>query len=260
MTDTVTSAASVSITGLHKSYGKNEVLRGIDIQVEPGEVVCLIGPSGSGKSTLLRCVNLLEEPNAGTITVGGVEVTDPDADINALRTRMGMVFQYSALFDSMSVGENIAFGLRQHTKLGEDEIKRIVAERLDWVGLKGYESYMPNELSGGMKKRVSLARAIALDPSLILYDEPSSGLDPITSGTISMLIKGMQNRLGCTSIVVTHDMQSAFYVADRIALLDKGRFVEISDTIEFKNSTNKKVQQFINGEAEPINVSAMGDI
>ena len=181
-------------------------------------------------------------------------------EFNTVRRKMGMVFQYSALFDSMSVGENVAFGLRQHTKLGEDEIKRIVAERLDWVGLKGYESYMPNELSGGMKKRVSLARAIALDPSLILYDEPSSGLDPITSGTISMLIKGMQNRLGCTSIVVTHDMQSAFYVADRIALLDKGRFVEISDTIEFKNSTNKKVQQFINGEAEPINVSAMGDI
>ena len=160
----------------------------------------------------------------------------------------------------MSVGENVAFGLRQHTDLGDDEIRRIVAERLDWVGLKGYESYMPNELSGGMKKRVSLARAIALDPSLILYDEPSSGLDPITSGTISMLIKGMQQRLGCTSIVVTHDMQSAFYVANRIALLDKGKFVEISDTIDFKNSTNKKVQQFIHGEAEPINVSAMGDV
>ena len=120
--------------------------------------------------------------------------------------------------------------------------------------------HISNELSGGMKKRVSLARAIALDPSLILYDEPSSGLDPITSGTISMLIKGMQNRLGCTTIVVTRDMLSAFYVDDRIALLDKGRCVEISDIIEFKNSTNKKVQQFINGEAEPINVSAMGDI
>jgi len=199
-------------------------------------------------STLLR-------PTSGQIIVDGTDITTLSEDeFNTVRRKMGMVFQYSALFDSMSVGENVAFGLRQHTKLGEDEIKRIVAERLDWVGLKGYESYMPNELSGGMKKRVSL------DPSLILYDEPSSGLDPITSGTISMLIKGMQNRLGCTSIVVTHDMQSAFYVADRIALLDKGRFVEISDTIEFKNSTNKKVQQFINGEAEPINVSAMGDI
>ena len=136
---------------------------------------------------------------------------------------MGMVFQYSALFDSMSVGENVAFGLREHTNLSDDKIQHIVDERLGWVGLSGYESYMPNELSGGMKKRVSLARAIALDPTLILYDEPSSGLDPITSGTISMLIRGMQERLGCTSIVVTHDMQSAFYVADRIALLDKGK-------------------------------------
>ena len=133
-----------------------------------------------------------------------------------------------------------------------------MAERLDWVGLGGYEDYMPSELSGGMKKRVSLARAIAQDAKFILYDEPSSGLDPITSGTISMLIKGMQSRLGCTSIVVTHDMQSAFYVADRIALLDKGRFIEVSSAEEFKHSTNKKVQQFINGKAEELTISAGG--
>ena len=135
----------------------------------------------------------------------------------------------------------------------------IVSERLGWVGLSGYESYMPNELSGGMKKRVSLARAIALDPTLILYDEPSSGLDPITSGTISMLIRGMQKRLGCTSIVVTHDMQSAFYVADRIALLDKGKFIEVSKTEDFRNSTNPKVQQFIHGEAETIDIVTRRD-
>lgn len=243
------------------AYESRVILDSINLTIDDGETLVILGGSGSGKSTLLRLLIGLQRPTSGQIIVDGTDITTLSEDeFNTVRRKMGMVFQYSALFDSMSVGENVAFGLRQHTDLGDDEIKRIVAERLDWVGLKGYESYMPNELSGGMKKRVSLARAIALDPSLILYDEPSSGLDPISSGTISMLIKGMQQRLGCTSIVVTHDMQSAFYVADRIALLDKGKFVEISDTIDFKNSTNKKVQQFIHGEAEPINVSAMGEV
>ena len=229
------------------AYESRVILDSVNLTINDGETLVILGGSGSGKSTLLRLLIGLQRPTSGQIIVDGTDITTLSEDeFNTVRRKMGMVFQYSALFDSMSVGENVAFGLRQHTDLGDDEIKRIVAERLDWVGLKGYESYMPNELSGGMKKRVSLARAIALDP--------------ITSGTISMLIKGMQQRLGCTSIVVTHDMQSAFYVADRIALLDKGKFVEISDTIDFKNSTNKKVQQFIHGEAEPINVSAMGDI
>ena len=231
------------------AYESRVILDSVNLTINDGETLVILGGSGSGKSTLLRLLIGLQRPTSGQIIVDGTDITTLSEDeFNTVRRKMGMVFQYSALFDSMSVGENVAFGLRQHTKLKDDEIKRIVAERLDWVGLKGYESYMPNELSGGMKKRVSLARAIALDPSLILYDEPSSGLDPIISGTIS------------TSIVVTHDMQSAFYVADRIALLDQGHFVEISDTIEFKNSTNKKVQQFIHGEAEPINESAMGDI
>ena len=159
MTDTVTSAASVSITGLHKSYGKNEVLRGIDIQVEPGEVVCLIGPSGSGKSTLLRCVNLLEEPNAGTITVGGVEVTDPDADINALRTRMGMVFQQFNLFGHLSVLDNCT--IAQIKVLGRDRAtaEKIAREQLAKVGLADKENAYPSKLSGGQQQRVrSLGR------------------------------------------------------------------------------------------------------
>ena len=147
----------------------------------------------------------------------------------------------------MSVGENVAFGLRQHTSMTEEEIQHTVARKLRMVGLPKTENYMPNELSGGMKKRISLARAIALDPNIILYDEPTSGLDPITSGTISRLIRSMQSHLGCSSVVVTHDMQSAFYVADRIALLDKGKFIEVSETDAFKNSKNPKVQQFIEG-------------
>lgn len=147
----------------------------------------------------------------------------------------------------MSVGENVAFGLRQHTNMSEEEIHRTVARKLRMVGLPKTEHYMPSELSGGMKKRISLARAIALDPNIILYDEPTSGLDPITSGTISRLIRSMQSHLQCSSVVVTHDMNSAFFVADRIALLDKGKFIEVSPTEEFKHSKNPKVQQFIEG-------------
>lgn len=243
------------------AYDTRVILDSINLTILDGETLVILGGSGSGKSTLLRLLIGLQKPTSGQIIVDGTDITTlSEEEFNTVRRKMGMVFQYSALFDSMSVGENVAFGLRQHMHLPEKDIRRIVSERLDWVGLKGYEKYMPNELSGGMKKRVSLARAIALDPKLILYDEPSSGLDPITSGTISMLIKGMQERLGCTSVVVTHDMNAAFYVANRIALLDKGKFVEISDTIDFKNSSNQKVQQFIHGEAEPIHVSAMGDL
>lgn len=242
------------------AYDTRVILDSVNLTIADGETLVILGGSGSGKSTLLRLLIGLQRPTSGQIIVDDVDITTlSEEEFNKVRQKMGMVFQYSALFDSMSVGENVAFGLREHTHLSNDEIMRIVNERLGWVGLSGYESYMPNELSGGMKKRVSLARAIALDPTLILYDEPSSGLDPITSGTISMLIRGMQKRLGCTSIVVTHDMQSAFYVADRIALLDKGKFIEVSKTEDFRNSTNPKVQQFIHGEAETIDIVTRRD-
>lgn len=242
------------------AYDTRVILDSVNLTIADGETLVILGGSGSGKSTLLRLIIGLQRPTSGQIIVDGVDITTlSEEEFNKVRQKMGMVFQYSALFDSMSVGENVAFGLREHTNMSDDEIKHIVAERLGWVGLSGYESYMPNELSGGMKKRVSLARAIALDPTLILYDEPSSGLDPITSGTISMLIRGMQERLGCTSIVVTHDMQSAFYVANRIALLDKGKFIEVSKTEDFENSPNPKVQQFIHGEAEAIDIVTRRD-
>ena len=245
MTETMKPApASVSIKGLNKSYGKLQVLKGIDIEVEPGEVVCLIGPSGSGKSTLLRCVNLLEEPQGGTITVGHTEVTDPDVDINAVRTRMGMVFQYSALFDSMSVGENVAFGLREHTTKSEDEIQRIVAEKLALVGLPDAAAMMPQELSGGMKKRVGLARAIATDPEIIFYDEPSSGLDPIMTAKIDELIIDMQRKLDVTSIVVTHDMASASRIADRIAMIYDGKLIAVDTAERFQDIKDERVQAF----------------
>lgn len=242
------------------AYDTRVILDSVNLTIKDGETLVILGGSGSGKSTLLRLIIGLQRPTSGQIIVDGVDITTlSEEEFNKVRQKMGMVFQYSALFDSMSVGENVAFGLREHTNLSDDKIQHIVDERLGWVGLSGYESYMPNELSGGMKKRVSLARAIALDPTLILYDEPSSGLDPITSGTISMLIRGMQERLSCTSIVVTHDMQSAFYVADRIALLDKGKFIEVSKTEDFKNSPNPNVQQFIHGEAEAIDIGTRRD-
>lgn len=231
------------------AYDDRVILNGINMTIQDGETLVILGGSGSGKSTLLRLLIGLQRPTSGHIWVDGREITGiSEKEFNQVRKKMGMVFQYSALFDSMTVADNVAFGLRQHTDLSEPAIAQIVAERLAWVNLSGYESYMPNELSGGMKKRVSLARAIALDPTLILYDEPTSGLDPITSSSISHLIRNMQERLHCTSLVVTHDMQSAFYVGDRIALLDKGNFVEVAPPDEFKVSTNPLVQEFIHGE------------
>lgn len=242
------------------AYDDRVILDHVDLTIEDGETLVVLGGSGAGKSTILRLIIGLQRPNSGQILVDGVDVVSlNENEFNKVREKMGMVFQYSALFDSMTVAENVAFGLRQHTTLKSADIKDVVAEKLELVGLPGIENYMPNELSGGMKKRVSLARAIAQNPCIVLYDEPTSGLDPITSGTISRLIRGMQRHLKCTSIVVTHDMQSAFYVADRIALLDKGKFVEISSAEEFRKSKNPLVQQFIHGGAE-LDVSDRGSV
>jgi len=212
----------------------------------------IIGPSGSGKSTILRLIIGLLRPTAGEIWVKGQEISTLSEDaLNKIRMGMGMVFQYSALFDSMSVGENVAFGLREHTDLSESEITKIVSRNLRMVGLGEREHVMPNELSGGMKKRVSLARAIAMKPEIMLYDEPTAGLDPIMSGIIDRLTMNTKRMLGVTSVVVTHQMSSAFTIADRIAMIHGGQIIEVGTVEEIKHSNNALVQQFIHGLKTP---------
>lgn len=208
----------------------------------------MLGPSGTGKSTVLRSMIGLLEPNGGQIFIQGEDVSGLDEDgWNRLRMKMGMVFQYSALFDFLTVGENVAFGLRQHTDKSNEEIQGIVTQMLDLVGLPDTQDLYPAELSGGMKKRVGLARAIAVNPEIVLYDEPTAGLDPIMSRNISRLIKKTQEQLHVTSVLVTHDMQSAFYAADRVAMLYEGHIVAIGTAEEMKNSTNPIVKAFIEG-------------
>lgn len=229
-----------------------QVLKDIQLTVQPGETMVIIGPSGSGKSTLLRLMIGLLQPTSGQVLIKGQDIVGLKEDeLNTLRLQMGMVFQYSALFDSMTVGDNVAFGLREHTAMPEEEIRRVVAKTLRIVGLDGKEAVMPNELSGGMKKRVSLARAIAFKPEIILYDEPTAGLDPIMSGNIDRLIQSTQRLLKVTSVVVTHHMDSAFRIADRIAVIFDGRIIEEGSVAAIKQSTNPLVQQFIHGWKSP---------
>jgi phospholipid/cholesterol/gamma-HCH transport system ATP-binding protein len=238
----------IELVDVNMSYRGKPVLTDINLKVSPGEILVIIGPSGSGKSTLLRLIIGLLQPDSGQIWVQGQEISRlAENQLNQVRRHMGMVFQYSALFDSMTVGENVAFGLRQHTDMAEADIQKIVRRKLRMVGLSGHEADMPNELSGGMKKRVSLARAIAINPEIVLYDEPTAGLDPIISTTIDRLIVTTRRRLGVTSVVVTHHMTSAFNIADRIAMIYDGRIIEQGSVAEFKQSENRLVQQFING-------------
>lgn len=240
--------AVISLRQLNITFGTHTVLDNIDLDVYKGETLAVLGPSGTGKSTVLRSMIGLLEPNGGQIFIQGEDVSGLDEDgWNRLRMKMGMVFQYSALFDFLTVGENIAFGLRQHTDKSDEEIQGIVTQMLDLVGLPGTQDLYPAELSGGMKKRVGLARAIAVNPEIVLYDEPTAGLDPIMSRNISRLIKKTQEQLHVTSVLVTHDMQSAFYAADRVAMLYEGHIVAIGTAEEMKNSTNPIVKAFIEG-------------
>jgi phospholipid/cholesterol/gamma-HCH transport system ATP-binding protein len=241
----------IEIKDVHKSFEGNQVLRGVDLTINKGENMVIIGRSGCGKSVLLKLIIGLLKPDAGKILVNGDEVTSLNGNqLNQLRQKFGMLFQASALFDSMTVDENVGLGLREHTKMPEVEIKKKVKETLKLVGLSGIEEKKPAELSGGMKKRVGLARAIAMDPEYVLYDEPTTGIDPIMADVINELIINLRNTLAITSIAVTHDIVSAYKIADRIAMLYEGKIIFIGTPEETKNTNHPVVRQFIEGSAQ----------
>src|SRR5438270_4136726 len=235
----------VEFHDVSKAYGPKQVLRGANLQVFRGEVLVILGGSGSGKSVTLRHMLGLEAPDDGRIIVEEEDITDlPEEELYRVRKKFGMLFQSGALFDSMTVFENVAFPLREHADMSEDEIARAVREKLELVNLPNTEHLMPVDLSGGMRKRVGLARSIVLDPKMILYDEPTTGLDPITSQKINELIIDLQSKLNVTSVVVTHDIQSAFSVGDRIAFLNRGVFEWIGPMEEARNADHPGLRDF----------------
>ena len=235
----------IKLINVTKIFGLKVALRSINLEIADGETLAIIGGSGSGKSTLLRLMIGLIQPTSGQIWIGNDEISHmSEKELMRVRLRMGMVFQYSALFDSMTVGENVAFGLVEHTNYSRERINEIVREKLKQVGLDGVENRMPNELSGGMKKRVSLARAIAFEPEIIFYDEPSSGLDPIMTNKIDELIIETQRALKVTSIVVTHDMLSACRIADRIAMIFGGELLAVDTPDNFKKLDDPRIKEF----------------
>lgn len=235
----------IQLKNVSKVFDGKKALDNINMEIRDGETLAIIGGSGSGKSTLLRLLIGLIQPTSGEILVNGEDIARMNEDeLQRLRLRMGMVFQYSALFDSMTVGENVAFGLVEHTDYSKERIAAIVREKLELVGLKDVEHLMPNELSGGMKKRVSLARAIAVDPEIIFYDEPSSGLDPIMTSKIDELIISTQKAMKVTSVVVTHDMASACRIADRIAMIYEGKLIAVDRAERFQEIQDPRVQAF----------------
>jgi len=246
----------ISIRGLKKFLGGKLVLEEVNLEVKQGETMVVIGPSGCGKSVLLKHMMGLLKPDAGQIIIYGKDITRmKERELNEMRKKFGMLFQEAALFDSLSVEDNVSFGLREHTNLNGQEIKKIVQEKLRMVGLGDIAELKPSELSGGMRKRVGLARAIAMDPEIIFYDEPTTGVDPIMGDVINNLILELQDRLNITSVAVTHDMNSAYKIADRIAMLYEGKIVETGDVESIKTTRNPIVKQFIQGVAEgPISV------
>ncbi len=245
----------IEIKNVHKSFGARKILNGVEFNIYQGETLVIMGGSGCGKSTMLRAIVGLMRPDEGNIVIfGGDMAHSPEDKKDDIRKRFGMLFQGSALFNSLTVGENVALPLKEHTSLDPEIIKIIVKVKLELVGLTGFENLKPYEISGGMKKRVALARAIALDPQIVFYDEPGAGLDPITASVIDHLIMDLSKKLKMTSVVVTHEMKSAFRIADRIVMLNKGKVVMVGTPSEIQNSDHPYVSQFINGEIDgPVN-------
>lgn len=241
----------IRINDLHKSFGQNKVLQGINLHIQNGETLTIIGQSGSGKSVLLKHILGLIRPDRGSIIVDGVDICgSSETELNNIRRKFGLLFQAAALFDSLTVAQNVSFGLERYRDLSPKELQKRVKETLAMVGLREIEQLMPHELSGGMKKRVGLARAIAYEPEIMLYDEPSTGIDPIRADAINELIIKMKQEFRITSVVITHDMISAYKVADRIAMLYNGKIVAVGTPEELRKSDNQIVQQFIHGRAE----------
>jgi phospholipid/cholesterol/gamma-HCH transport system ATP-binding protein len=246
----------IKLVDLHKSFRSQKVLDGLDLEIEAGKTTVIIGRSGGGKSVLLKHIIGLMRPDRGKVVIDGQDITRlGERDLNETRKKFGMLFQEAALFDSMTVGENVAFPLREHTRMKEEEIRRTVADRLHAVGLTGVEEKMPSELSGGMRKRVGLARAIAMQPRIVLFDEPTTGLDPVMTEAINRLIMETQKNFDLTAVVISHDIQSIFTVGHRIAMLYEGKIIAHGTPEELKNSRNPVIVQFLAGSIDgPIKV------
>lgn len=236
----------IQFENVHKSFNGHHVLNGISLEIPDEKVTVILGPSGEGKSVLLKHVMGLMRPDGGRVIVDGVDLSGlDDKALNEFRKKFGMLFQSAALFDSLSVRENVAFPLKEHTRLSAREIDRKVREKLDLVGLSGALDKMPSELSGGMRKRVGLARAIALEPKIILYDEPTTGLDPLMTDTINRLILDTQRKLKLTSVIISHDIESSFQIADVIAMLHGGKIIVQGTPAQFRSSPHPFVRKFL---------------
>jgi phospholipid/cholesterol/gamma-HCH transport system ATP-binding protein len=241
----------IQLIDVYKTFRNKDVLRGASLHIERGESMVVIGGSGCGKSVLMKHVIGLLWPDRGQVMIDGKDLSSCSrGELREIRKKFGMLFQGSALFDSMTVGQNVGFGLKEHTSLSKEEIREKVREKLQMVGLPGIDALRPDELSGGMKKRVGLARAIAMEPEILLYDEPTTGLDPIMSDVINDLIVRLKETYQVTSLAITHDMTSAYKIADRIGMLYEGRIIEVGTPEEIQNTKNPVVRQFITGSAK----------
>lgn len=241
----------IQIKNLHKSFGEQKVLDGVNLDIPEGSITVILGRSGAGKSVLLKHMIGLLKADSGQVLIDQKDLTKlSDFDLYECRKKFGMLFQNGALFDSLNVFENVAFPLKEHTQLSDEEIAAVVQEKLQLVGLSKVDHKMPSELSGGMRKRVGLARAIALSPEIILYDEPTTGLDPLMTDSVNHLILETQKKLNVTSVVISHDIESTFFLADKVAMLYEGKIIEQSSPEQFRKSAHPFVKQFLEGKSE----------